>query len=516
MHLDAYIRVSRVAGRAGDSFISPNDQLDRIKAWAKLHRHEIIERPPELDVSGGTTDRPILNEVMRRIEAGETDGVVVAKLDRLGRTLIDTLRILKRIQEKGALFASVADQFDISTANGRFMLNVMLSMAQFELERIGDSWDAARVRAVDRGLYIGPTAPFGYRIVRDENGKEPRLEVDPETGPIITELFERRAAGQGWVSLAKWMQGADPEHKPWPMGSMQRTLKRRAYLGIAHHGEYERPGAHDALTDPATFAAVQARRMPRNALKYGDKHLLRGLVRCASCRYTMQLASTGGGRRPNAEREKGPVYRCYRNIHTGDCPSATTVSVNGGPRSFGLDDYVVERLFEERLPKTTIEAEPFGADSEIEELEKSLETAKTDLAVFLSDSEILEAAGREAFMVGVDARRSTVDAAQAELDEALRSAGHRGPPRTLREDWESMTIPEKREALSQEIQAVFVRSTNHPEMDRYRRRNGGDGIQGASARRIHIVWVDDPPVDVPRQGRRGYVIQPFPFPDDAD
>ena len=197
--LDAYIRVSDTRGREGKSFISPGQQLERVGYWMKSQRHALATRPievargfgldkteavwpdfdfekiwpeiglngteaiwPELDVSGGTTDRPMLNEVMRRIEAGETDGVVVAYLSRFGRTLIGTLQLINRVAEAGGLFASVQEQFDISTSNGRLVLNMMLSIAQYELDRATENWDSAVADAIDRKLFLGAVAPFGY------------------------------------------------------------------------------------------------------------------------------------------------------------------------------------------------------------------------------------------------------------------------------------------------------------------------------------------------------------------
>src|SRR5262245_23979100 len=113
--LDAYVRVSQVRGRTGGSFLSPAVQRERTDAWAVAHGHRIARVHEELDVSGGTIDRPKLNALMARIEAGETGGVVVFKLDRFGRTLIDSLSLIERIKQAGGTFASVSDGFDLST-----------------------------------------------------------------------------------------------------------------------------------------------------------------------------------------------------------------------------------------------------------------------------------------------------------------------------------------------------------------------------------------------------------------
>src|SRR3982074_2750721 len=89
--LDAYIRVSKVAGRGGESFISPAVQRERIQAWAQLHGAELAWHEPELDVSGGGMRRPVFDRIMERVRAGETGGVVVAKLGRFARTLVGGL-----------------------------------------------------------------------------------------------------------------------------------------------------------------------------------------------------------------------------------------------------------------------------------------------------------------------------------------------------------------------------------------------------------------------------------------
>ena len=73
---------------------------------------------------------------MRRVEAGETGGIVVVKLDRFGRTLVDSLALIARIEAAGGTFASVQDGFDLSTDTGRLVLRIMLSLAEWELDRI--------------------------------------------------------------------------------------------------------------------------------------------------------------------------------------------------------------------------------------------------------------------------------------------------------------------------------------------------------------------------------------------
>src|SRR3954467_9306477 len=104
MILDGYVRVSQVNGRSGASFMSPMLQREQIERWATAHGHLIAVVHEELDESGGRADRPKLLEMIDRIEAGDADGVVIAKLDRFGRSLIDGLAAIERIGGAGGTF----------------------------------------------------------------------------------------------------------------------------------------------------------------------------------------------------------------------------------------------------------------------------------------------------------------------------------------------------------------------------------------------------------------------------
>ena len=173
MVLDAYIRVSQVGEREGESFISPKVQLEQIRGWIKgradVQLGEVFE---ELNESGGRRDRPDLLRALDRVENGESEGVIVAKIDRFGRRVIDGLRAIKRIEQAGGTFVSVQDGIDLSTPTGEFVMQVLFSIGEWELKRVRVSWDEAARRAVERGVYVAQ-APFGY--LRGEDG---RLRVD--------------------------------------------------------------------------------------------------------------------------------------------------------------------------------------------------------------------------------------------------------------------------------------------------------------------------------------------------
>jgi DNA invertase Pin-like site-specific DNA recombinase len=128
MRLDGYIRVSRIAGRSGDSFISPKVQRERIEGIAAAGGHTIVEWHEELDKTAKTkAHRPLFEKALSRIEDGESDGLVVAKLDRFSRSVSDAAVALQRIEDAGGAFISAEDSLDTSTPMGRFALRIIWS-----------------------------------------------------------------------------------------------------------------------------------------------------------------------------------------------------------------------------------------------------------------------------------------------------------------------------------------------------------------------------------------------------
>src|SRR3954468_1807577 len=146
MIVDGYVRVSQVGGRAGERFISPALQREEIERWIAARGYRLGAGFEELDQSGGRADRPLLEQAVARVERGESAGIVVAKIDRFGRSLSQGLAAMERVTNAGGLFASVQDGLDLSTDTGRLILRIMLSMAEWELDRISASWRAAGIR----------------------------------------------------------------------------------------------------------------------------------------------------------------------------------------------------------------------------------------------------------------------------------------------------------------------------------------------------------------------------------
>jgi site-specific DNA recombinase len=403
--VDGYVRVSRVAGREGESFISPEVQRKRIEAWAELHGVQVVQWWEELDQSVRRRDRPMFQEALRRCEAGQTGGIVVARLDRFARSAVDALEAIKRLNEAGARLVSVEDNFDGSTPMGRFAIGILTLIAELELERITESWSTAVREAVERGVHISATPPAGYR--RDKDGR--LLVVEPDAA-VIRELFRRRALGASWTELADFLTASGVTSSKgsaaWSVTGASSLVKNRVYLGEARSGKYLNPNAHEPIVTRAEFDAAQS---SRTLLKPQDGSvaslaLLGGLVRCAGCGHTLKIA---GGRSKQSGARYASYY-CTGRYAKGNCPARATI------RASYLDTHVEEQVLAALRQEDGFLAQAVHASEEIEEVQRALEAAEHELSLYLR-TDLISTVGQDAFLAGVDARQQRVDEARDRL-----------------------------------------------------------------------------------------------------
>jgi DNA invertase Pin-like site-specific DNA recombinase len=341
MVLDGYIRVSQVGDRRGDSFISPVVQQDQIEGWVAGSGATVGEVFTELDESGARKDRPLLAEAIGRVEAGESGGVVVAKLDRFGRSVIDGLSAIARIQKAGGTFVSVQDGFDITTPTDKLVLQILFSIGEWELERVRMNWDTARQRAIERGVFISNIDPLGY--VRGEDG---RLRVDSKTARFVRDAFERRARGETLDEIAGVFNEAGLRapisKKPHDRRTIGHLLRKRVYLGESKSGAYVNPKAHEPIVDQALW---QLCRRPKARPRQGAEALLRGRLRCAACGALMT---------PHRSFPKNTAphtyYRCHAEARR--CPAPAVV------RASEIEPLIEEFIFRKPTRRFEVQRVP--------------------------------------------------------------------------------------------------------------------------------------------------------------
>lgn len=439
MIVDGYVRVSNVGGRSGDSFHSPALQRERILAWAASRQVVIAEIFEELDESGARSDRPLLEEAVSRVERGESRGIVVAKLDRFGRSLLHGLSAIERIQAAGGTFVSVEDGFDIATDTGRLILRIMLSMAEWELDRIRASWAAAQARAVAQGKWLG-IPPTGYRL-----GRKRGLEPHPKFAPVVTELFRRRADGDSISSLCRDLHErgietpAGGEH--WFPGTVRSLFRNRAYLGEIRWGRQIVENTHKALIDAATWHRANSFPERPQTRAHGQPALLRGFLRCGSC--GRLLAS--GGRKGGPKWLRPIGYKCHGVSAAGPCPRA--VSIAGST----VEAYV-EAVFWQGLGRRGRRRPRHMA-----ELEAEVARRERALCEYRDNARIATALGSERFAAGIEARVRRVETAAIKLGSADAADRTRLPTTSeLKGRWAAMSLEQRRELILAVLDCGFV------------------------------------------------------------
>jgi DNA invertase Pin-like site-specific DNA recombinase len=482
--LDGYVRVSRVGSREGEGFISPEVQEKAIRAWAERNGIEVVMQPHELNVSGGTMDRPIFNRIMERIRGGQAGGIVVFKTDRFARSLLGAITTLAELGKLEAVFASATEpELDYSTPPGRAFLQQMFVFAEFLRGTLKEGWAVAQREATERGIHISPNGYLGL----DKMGG--RL-VPNDEAPVAVEVFRRRGGGESWGSLAAWLNDVapKPDDTVWTPQAAQRLCEKRVYRGEASRyvnqdvdgrGAIVVPDAHPALVTEAEWQAANVkRRQVSGGSGEGNALLSGGLLRCAGCRYSL---SVGYG--PKGER----LYRCRRRHASGTCPSAASI----------LADHIEEHVEGAVLAELDGLARLVPDTSERDQAVAALAQAREDLDDFRRDRAARRKLGPQ-WHDWLDDYLRAVREAEAELQhvDARVSAISEG---LTRDHYLALPLTERREVLGGFIDCVFVR----------RSRGRGRNVDPIDER-SRILWRGQAPADLPRRRVVNPII-PFDF-----
>jgi site-specific DNA recombinase len=170
-------------------FNSLDAQREACEAYVASQRAEgwllVGDRYDDGGYSGGTLERPALKRLMADIQAGAIDVVVVYKIDRLSRSLMDFAKLVEVFERHGVTFVSVTQSFSTTTSMGRLTLNMLLSFAQFEREVIGERIRDKFAASRKKGMWMGGWAPFGYEV---QNRK---LVVNDADAKTVRSIFHR-------------------------------------------------------------------------------------------------------------------------------------------------------------------------------------------------------------------------------------------------------------------------------------------------------------------------------------
>jgi len=264
--------------------------------------------------TGGNMERPALQRLLDDIAARRIDCVVVYKVDRLSRSLLDFGRIIETFDQHGVAFVSVTQQFNTATSMGRLVLNVLLSFAQFEREIISERTRDKIAATRRKGKWSGGQPILGYDV------QNMRLVINEEEAGLVRAIFELYLRQQslsgvveelnrrGWVNK-RWRthKGHEVGGGPFTKSSLHKLLTNVLYVGQIKHKSEVHAGEHAGIVDPMLWQEVQkllgAQSRSKGALvrnRFGA--LLKGILHCVPC---------GRAMTPSHANRMGKRYRYY-------------------------------------------------------------------------------------------------------------------------------------------------------------------------------------------------------------
>ena len=305
------------------AFNSLDAQREACEAYVASQRAEgwllVADRYDDGGFSGGTLERPALKRLLADIEAGRVDVVVVYKIDRLSRALMDFSKLVEVFDKHKVTFVSVTQSFNTTTSMGRLTLNVLLSFAQFEREVIGERIRDKVAASRKKGMWMGGWAPLGY-AVRDR-----KLVIAEEDAKRVRAIFKRFIQLGSATAVAKELVARGERNKYGQLldkGVLYRILNNRVYIGEAVHKGASYPGEHQPIIDRKLWDRVHGilKDSPRKRAGYNRAQtpaLLKGII----------FGPTGVAMSPTHTRKNGRLYRYYLSQTVlkqgaGDCPVA--------------------------------------------------------------------------------------------------------------------------------------------------------------------------------------------------
>jgi DNA invertase Pin-like site-specific DNA recombinase len=318
-----YTRKSSEEGLDSD-FSSLDAQRESAESFIASQRQEgWVALPARYDdggFTGANTDRPALVQLMADIEAGRVDVVVVYKIDRLSRSLLDFVTLLQVFERHQVAFVSVTQQFNTATPMGRLILNILICFAQFEreniAERIRDKMSATR----KKGKWVGGKPPLGYDV--DYQAK--RLVVNQAEATIIRWIFTRYTQVGSAGTVVEELNAKQMTTKTWrtnrghihtgnafDRGNIYKILANPLYVGEVHYKGGVYKGEHEPIIERALWDQVR-QMMAENSHARGNREratvtgFLKAVTRCAHCGCAMGVSWT------KKENATGVVYRYYR------------------------------------------------------------------------------------------------------------------------------------------------------------------------------------------------------------
>lgn len=301
MRVAIYARVS-TEEQAKEGFSIPA-QKERLRAFCASQGWDVVHEYIEEGWSAKDLERPKMKQLLKDIKKGQIDVVLVYRLDRLTRSVLDLYLLLKTFDEHNVAFRSATEVYDTSTAMGRLFITLVAALAQWERENLAERVKFGIEQMIDDGKKPGGHSPYGYKFDKDFN-----CEVLDHESKNVQMIYQLYCDGFGYRSIADRLNelGIKPRiASKWNHNSIRDILNNEMYIGTYRWGDKVVHNNHTALISETLFRKVQktmkGKEMDRRRV---GKFILTGVLKCGHCDNNMQGLFD--------KRDQKIYYRCTK------------------------------------------------------------------------------------------------------------------------------------------------------------------------------------------------------------
>lgn len=309
-----YVRVS-TTNQAEEGY-SVQEQQNALNKYAEAMGWTVYKEYIDAGFSGGKLERPAINNLIQDSKLKVFDTVLVYKLDRLSRSVRDTLYLIRDIfQKSGIQFISLQESIDTNSPVGNFFLTQLSAIAEFERDQITERMKMGRLGRARSGKTMMWTRPaYGYRYDK----KSGNVYVNESEGNIVRKIYRMYLEGTSITKLRDYLNEYHREgrSKEWSYRIIRNILSNPVYIGFNRFKGELFKGNHETLIDPEIYETTQrelkrrqkqAYEQKNNPRPFQSKYMLSGIVRCGYC--GAPLVARLGTRRKDGTRTIR--YECY-------------------------------------------------------------------------------------------------------------------------------------------------------------------------------------------------------------
>ncbi|MDC2863753.1 recombinase family protein [Bacillus sp. BP-3] len=263
-------------------------QKKKLKAYCDAQDWDVIGYYVDEGISAKNTNRPELNRMIEHIKKGLIDCVLVYRLDRLTRSVLDLYTLLDVFEKYDCKFKSATEVYDTTTAIGRLFITIIAALAQWERENIGERVRVGQQEKVRQGKYTSPRKPYGY----DADHKKGVLSIIEEEAKVVRSIFNDYLKGHSAMRISKKLNTlGTPGRDYWNEKAVMYIIENPLYIGTLRWRKetdhyFEVPNSVPAIIEEELFDNVQklreSRRESHPRSQYGS-YIFSGIIKCPHC-----------------------------------------------------------------------------------------------------------------------------------------------------------------------------------------------------------------------------------------